>query len=162
MKQFIDKVEKYLIRFIVLGVILLVVGQGLMTQDSMRLFLSWGERMEGQTVEFPVNSGESALDEDMAATVESPHALVVLGIQKYSSLPKAHVLVNGEQRESFLEKELTLQLMAGDVIEIDSSYYNFPVEVKVEKVSENLAFPRKDEIYTGNHDIVMIGKIVVK
>ncbi len=162
MKQFIDKMEKYLIRFIVLGVILLVVGQGLMTRDSMRLFLSWGERMEGQTVEFPVSTGESALEDDTTAMVESPHALVVLSIEKYSSLPKAYVLVNDEQRDAFLEKELTLKLMAGDVVEIDSSYYNFPIEFKVEKVSENLAFPRKDEIYTGNHDIVMIGKIVVK
>jgi len=66
------------------------------------------------------------------------------------------------KKRLFSKKELTLQLMAGDVLEIDSSYYNFPIEFKVEKVSENLAFPRKDEIYTGNHDIVMIGKVVVK
>jgi hypothetical protein len=36
------------------------------------------------------------------------------------------------------------------------------VRFKVEGVSDNLAYPVKDEIYVCNHDVVMIGKVVVK
>jgi len=162
LKKFIEKVEKYLIRTIALAFAALIIVQGLMTHDNMRLYLSWGERLEGQAIEFPVNAVEQENNKDLLENVNSPYAVIVLSVEKYSSLPKAAVLVNGEKKEAFDGSEVQLKLMAGDVVEIDASAYSFPVEFKVKSVSDNLAFPAAGEKYVCSHDVVMIGKVVVK
>ncbi len=159
-KRFIEKVEKYLIRSVALIFVALIVVQGLMTHDDMRLYLSWGERLEGQSIEIPVHSPEPQPEE--IAQAHSPYAVLVLSLEEFASLPKASILVNGEEYKAFEGKQLELKLLAGDVVEIDASAYSFPVRFKVEKVSDNLAFPMRDEIYVCNHDVVMIGKVVVK
>jgi hypothetical protein len=157
-KRFIEKVEKYLIRSVALIFITLIVVQGLMTHDDMRLYLSLGERLEGQTIDYPVHSQP----QEETGEVHSPYAALLLSLEEFSSLPKASVLVNGEKFAAFEQKQLELKLLAGDVVEIDASAYNFPVQFKVERVSDNLAFPVRDEIYVCNHDVVMVGKVVVK
>ncbi len=162
MKKFIEKVEKHLIRTIALAFIALIIVQGLMTHDNMRLYLSWGERLEGQAIDYPVNSEESDNGIEEMEEINSPYAILVLSVENFSSLPRAVILVNGKEQASFANDEVQLKLMAGDVVEIDASAYNFPVVFNVEKVSDNLAFPVADESYVCNHDIVMIGKIVVK
>ncbi|MBC7076020.1 MAG: hypothetical protein H5T98_08140 [Syntrophomonadaceae bacterium] len=162
MKRFVDTVERYLIRFIVLGLVVLVLVQGMMTGESMRFYLSWGERMEGQRIELPASTGEQSTESDFGAEVNSPYVLLTISVEQFSSLPKAVVLVNGEKRGSFAEEELVLELMAGDVVEIDSTYYNFPVSFTVKKVSDNLAYPNKGQVFTANQSIVTIGKIIVK
>lgn len=162
MKRLIEKIEKYLLRITIMVFIALVVIQGLMTDDKMRFYLSLSERLDGQVIEVPavVNPEEKA--DLQSSEINSPYALIVLKVEKYSALPKAVILVNGKAEAAFTDHEVELKVMAGDVIEIDSSAYNFPVEYKVKEVSENLAFPVRDQICTGNHDIVMLGKIVVK
>ncbi len=162
MKKFIEKVEKYLIRTVVLAFVALIIVQGLMTHDDMRLYLSWGERLDGQAIEYPVNSAEQDNGAENMDTINSPYAKLVLSLEKFSSLPRASVLVNGKEYASFEKDEVQIKLMAGDVVEIDASAYEFPVSFKVEQVSDNVAFPVEEEIYVCNHDIVMIGKIVVK
>ncbi len=162
MKRFIEKVEKHLIRTIALAFIALIIVQGLMTHDNMRLYLSLGERLEGQAIDYPVNSVEENNGTEEMENINSPYAMVLLSLEKFSSLPKAVVMVNGKEQASFVNNEVQLKLMAGDVVEIDASAYNFPVVFNVKQVSDNLAFPVKDENYVCNHDIVMIGKVVVK
>lgn len=163
MRKFIAIIEKYLIRFIVIGFVVLVIAQGIMTNDPMRLYMSWGERMEGQSIEFPVSTGEIDTEQDNSSMqVNSPYAVLVLSIEKFSSLPNAVILVNGKEVQRFTDKEVRLKLIAGDVVEIDSSRYNFPVEYKVTNVSNNLAFPERGQVFTGNQGMVMIGQIIVK
>lgn len=165
MPKFFEKVEKYLIRSIVLGLVLMVIVQGLMTQDSWRMYLSWNERMEGQNIELPASTAheKSKVPQDnLQASLQSPQAMLTISLQKFSSLPRASVLVNGKAAGCFNEKEVRLQINGGDVLEIDSTFYNFPVNYHIESVSENMAFPKKDADYTGNQSIVMIGKVIVK
>lgn len=162
LKKFADKIEKYLIRFIVLGMVVLVLVQGMMTRDSLRFYLSWSERMEGQALEYPVSKENVEPDKSQGMDINSPYALLSLSLKKYSSLPRAVILINGEKVDDFENQEVDLKLMAGDIVEIDATFYDFPVEIKVNKVSDNLAFPEKDQIFTANDSIVMIGKTVVK
>ncbi len=161
MKKFADLVEKYLIRSIVLSLVLLVLVQGIMTKDPLRLYLSWGERLEGQIIEYPVNTVDPEKEETNPA-VESPYALMTITVDKYSSLPKAKIMVNGQEKMDFSQNEIQLKIMAGDVVEIDSTSYNFPVEYNITKISDNLSFPERGTAYTANGTIVMIGKIIVK
>jgi hypothetical protein len=94
--------------------------------------------------------------------VESPDAVLTIEVEKYSALPKAVILVNNRERARFENREVTLEVMAGDTIEIDSTAYDFPIDYRIRSVSDNLSFPEKDSVYTANHSIVMIGKVIVK
>ncbi|MEN6327213.1 MAG: hypothetical protein ABFD18_13565 [Syntrophomonas sp.] len=161
MPKFFEKVEKYLIRSIVLGFVLMIIVQGLMTQEPWRMYLSWNERMEGQNIEMPASTAYEK-SKVSQANVQSPQAMLTISLQQFSSLPKASILVNGNVAGHFNEKEIKLQIDGGDVLEIDSTLYNFPVNYHIESVSENMAFPKRGADYTANQSIVMIGKVIVK
>lgn len=165
-KKVITRVEKYLIRTIVISLLVIVVVQGIMTHDPLRLYLSWSERMEGQVVEYPVasNAANSTREKQQPDILKarSPQAGIILTIEDFSSLPRTIVLVNGSEKARFKNKEVKLLVQAGDVLEIDSRAYNFPVKYKIKNVSANLSFPDQGTVYTANQGIVMIGKIIVK
>jgi len=163
--RIIKGIEKYLIRTIIFSLLVIVIVQGIMTQDSLRLYLSWSERMEGQVVEYPVshavkNNSQSKQPDALEAT--SPETGLVIGIDDFSMLPRAVIIVNGKEKTTFNTQKVTLRLKAGDVVEIDSSAYNFPVNYRIIDCSSNLSFPKKGTVYTANQSIVMIGKIIVK
>jgi len=139
----------------------MVLVQGLMTADPIRFYLSWGERMEGENIQLPVNTTQG----DSTAAVEetkSPQTRLTIGIDKYSSLPRARILINGQEKYNFSDKKITIEINAGDTIEIDSTAYNFPIDYKIISVSSNLAHPEQGQTYTANQTILMVGKIIVK
>lgn len=165
MRKIADKVEKILLRTIVITVLIIVVVQGLMVKEPFRLYLSWGERLEGQRIEYPVNKVVEYENEE-GFDLKSPYALLVIKAEKYSSLPKAVVLVNNREVKRFTSNEVKLKVMAGDKVEIDSTFYDVPVEYKIKEVSSNLSYPEKGTIYRSNGGrdggMVMIGEIIVK
>lgn len=160
MRNFVEWMERCLIRLVVIGLVSIVVIQAVMTQDQYRMFLSWGERLEGETLRYPVNAGHQ--NNSPAPAAVSPEAVVELSIDKYSSLPRAVVLVNGRENTAFKGREVRLKLKAGDVVEIDTSHYNFPVEFKVSNISDNVAYPRKGQTWIAYQGLAMLGKIIVK
>lgn len=161
MKRFINRVEKSLIRFAVLSLLIMVLVQGLMTADPIRFYLSWGERMEGQTIQLPV----SVSQEESSSAVEqikSPQAKLSISVDKFATLPKTKILINGEEKYNLSEKQVTVDINAGDTIEIDSRSYDFPIDYKIVNTSSNLAYPNQGQIFTGNKTIVMVGEVIVK
>lgn len=160
MRRFVNRVEKYLIRLIALSLAAVVLTQGLMTSEPFRLYLSWGERLEGQLFEYPAIAENPK--QTPPAKVVSPDAVLTIVVEEYSALPKSVILVNGKERAHFEDRQVRIEVMAGDTIEIDSTSYDFPISYRITSVSENLSFPEKDEVYTANHSIVMIGKVIVK
>ena len=132
-----------------------------MTADPIRFYLSWGERMEGQKLELPVSYQEQD-SPSVVGEIKSPQTKLAIAVEKFSSLPRAKILINGQEKYSFTEREVTLDINAGDTVEIDSTAYNFPIDYKIVSVSSNLAYPGSKQIFTANQTIVMIGKIIVK
>ncbi|NLJ73337.1 MAG: hypothetical protein GX333_10020 [Syntrophomonadaceae bacterium] len=161
MKKFIKLVERYLMRTIVITLVVLVVVQSLMTYDNWRFYLSLGERLEGQVIKFPVNTADKG-EEDNLKEVKSPYALLTISYDKYDALPKANILINDKVLANLTDNDVDVLVAAGDVLEIDATAYNFPIEFIVSGVSDNLFFPEKGEIYISNQSLVMIGKIIVK
>ncbi|MDR1160623.1 MAG: hypothetical protein LBK69_08370 [Syntrophomonadaceae bacterium] len=160
-KAFFQQVEKVVLRMVVWGVVLLVGVQGLMAYEPYRLFLSWGERMEGEPLPLPAVQTQAAPDPvHRGATVSA--ADLVIKVEQYSSLPKAFVMVNGEKIGNFLDNEFVLQVMPADTIEIDASYYNFPVTFTIGSVSDNLSFPAAGQTFQAHQSIVMLGKVILK
>jgi hypothetical protein len=161
LKNIINRVEKGLIRFAVLTLLLMVIIQGLMTTDPIRFYLSWGERMEGQAVQLPVSSSQ----EDSSAVsdpIKSPQAQLTISIDKYSSLPKAKILINGKENYNFTEKQVTIDVKANDSVEIDSRAYNFPINYKITASSSNLASPKQGQTLTANQTMVKLDEVIVK
>jgi len=161
LKKFINRVEKGLIRFVVLSLLLMVLIQGLMTADPIRFYLSWGERMEGQSIGLPVSLPQEETS-PAVGEIKSPQARLAISIDKFSSLPRAKILVNGQEKYNFTERKVAVEISAGDTVEIDSTAYNFPIDYKVDAVSSNLAYPGKGQMFTANQTIVMVGKVIVK
>lgn len=161
MKKLIDKTERFLLRTVVLGMVLLVVVQGIMVNEPARLYLSWAERMEGEIIEFPAITNQEAAENE-PIVLPSPQAVLTFSLQQYSALPQAKIMINNQEGESFVGREVEIPVMGGDIIEIDCRAYNFPVEFVIESVSENMAWPERGKTYTANQSIVMIGKIIVK
>ena len=87
---------------------------------------------------------------------------MTISLEDYSSLARVKVLVNDKEVATFQERQVKLEVMAGDVVEIDTSFYDFPIEFKISSVSSNLAAPSLNQCYNSNQGIVMIGKVVVK
>ncbi len=167
MKQLLDKVEKFLIRGIVLGVVALVVVQALMTREPLRFYLSLGERLEGQSIEYPASGPADKPEKADGASgqdqkVVSPWGELTISLKEYSSLAQAKVLVNNEEVASFRTDEVKIKVMGGDVVEVDASYYNFPVTFEIAGVSDNLAAPSLHQTFTTSQGMVMIGKVIVK
>jgi hypothetical protein len=140
----------------------MVLAQGLMTADPIRFFLSWSERMEGQNLELPVSYPQPKETPVVVEEPKSPQTMLTIAVDKYSSLPKAKILINGREKFNFSEKQVKIDIMAGDTVEIDSSAYNFPIDYKIVSVSSNLASPSPNQTYTANQTIVMVGKVIVK
>lgn len=161
MKGFIDQVEKGLIKFVVAGLLIMVVVQGFMTADPIRFYLSWGERMEGQSIPFPVNTAQE-YSATVAEEPQSPQACLTLSIAKYSSLPRTIILINGDNKYYFSARQVTIDVKAGDTIEIDSTAYNFPIQYNITAVSSNVAYPESGQTYTADQTIIMVGKVIVK
>lgn len=57
---------------------------------------------------------------------------------------------------------MSLELAAGDIVEIDTTFYSFPVSFLIKETSSNVAYPEKNQVYNANQGIVMVGKIIVK
>ena len=72
----LKRIEKYLIRMVVLSLLLVVVAQGLMTADPIRFYMSWSERMEGQTLPVPVNASRTESTSDNS-DIKSPRLIVL-------------------------------------------------------------------------------------
>lgn len=161
-KKFVNRVEKGLIRIVVMGVVFMVIVQALMTQEQYRIYLSWGEKLEGQSINYPVSVTQPAESEPSSSPMKSSQAVMNISIDVFSSLPKAIVLVNGKPAGNFSNRDVSIKLKDGDVVEIDSRYYNFPINYRIISISDNLAYPDKEKEYTGNQSIVMIGKVIVK
>lgn len=166
MRKILDIIEKYIMRLIVISFLVLVLVQAMMTNDPMRFYLSWAERMEGSNIEYPaanVNESKKASDSKIESeNVESPRAVFSIVMEDYSSLPKADILINGKKIKSFDEDEILLEVMAGDIIEIDTRAYKFPINFKLIKASDNMAYPEEGTILTANQSIVMLGRVIVK
>lgn len=161
LKKLIDKTEKILIRTIVLGMVLLAVVQGVMVNEPARLYLSWAERLEGEIVKYPAASSWEGADSE-PIVIASPQAVLTLSLQQFSSLPQAKILLNDQEWASFESREVEISLIGGDIIEVDCTAYNFPVEFVIESVSENMAWPEPGKSFSANQSIVMIGKVIVK
>lgn len=157
-----DELGKYLLRFFIFFLVALVLVQGLMTDENFRFYLSLGERLEGKKIEQPVVADyPDGSERGVLAEISSPESFELV-LRDYTSLDKAKILINGRIIGSMLEGRIKLYVTAGDVIEMDTRSYPYPVSIEIVNVSTNLSFPQEGTVFTSKEAMLLLGKIVVK
>lgn len=150
--DYITLVEKTLFTFVVLSFAMLSFVQVLLTKESWRNYLNFSNRLESQQIVI----AEDQTDAMVASAGINDSGRVTLQLKGYYSLPKAYVLVNGREVKNFTSASVTFIVRAGDIVEIDGTYYSKPFQVNVTGVTDNLLIPAKDAVFFVNKDIVSL------
>jgi hypothetical protein len=160
--RFFIKSERILLRFAALSLAVLALAQGAASLGPWRWSMNWAERMGA----VPVARLEPRRPDvgwyEEAASFLPDECFVVFGAAPFSALPHSRIVVNGVPRATFAGSAATVAVAPGDRLEIDSSYYRFPVRYEVLAVSGPLAFPAAGQFYPAQQNIVIVGQIVVQ
>lgn len=120
------KLERWLLRIVVLCVVMLVTVQWFAYDPAVRAI--------------------SKFDSDLN-NVGTPHTnlehLVTFQLLDYSALPKASVLLNGEKRGSFEHRYVTVPVTDGDILAIDATFYKHPASFRIIETYGNIKWPKK-------------------
>lgn len=142
------RLEKLLVRFVILCAVILAVTQSFLATDPMRNVIGY------------VDLEDVAVSPNAARNLTAGEPTITLYLKDYTSLPKMHVLVNGEPVGAFKDRYFTFQVQDGDLIELDATFYNHPVAVQVITVSERITFPEKGETFSET-GIIPVGKVKI-
>lgn len=125
----IEKLESYLI-MTVLGVAVLTL--------AAQTWLAGSNLKEAA---LPAFSRELAGPERLDTAGDPHRPLIALRLNKYSALPLARLLVDGEEGGRFNDRYVTVFVREGALLEIDGTRYNRPFEVEVLNVSGGVVSP---------------------
>lgn len=132
----------------------LIVLQILLTQEPVRFYLSFAERLEG----VPWPGRESAA----AFSLPTATGEVKIRVCSYFSLPRAVVLVNGREVADFQDGEVSLKVCSGDEIVIDGSTYDCQLVFQITAVSMGVLWPPVDYRVTTDASQVSLGRVWIE
>lgn len=132
----------------------LIVLQILLTQEPVRFYLSFAERLEG----VPWPGGEAAV----VFPLPSATGEVKIRLCSYFSFPQAVVLVNGREVADFRDGEVAVKVHSGDEIMIDGSAYDCQLAFQVTAVSRGVVWPPVDYRVTTDASQVSLGKVWIE
>lgn len=150
----LEQWEKWLQVVLAVSFAFLVILQVFMTQDPLRFYLSFAERMEG----VPWPGGEPAV----TLPVQKRVGKVKIKLCSYFSFPGVVVLVNGREVAGFQDKEVTLHVRSGDEIMVDGSAYACRLIFQVTAVSRDVCWPPADYLVTTDASRVSLGKVRIE
>ncbi|ATW24097.1 hypothetical protein [Candidatus Formimonas warabiya] len=153
----VDKGEKILLRVIIVGFVALVVVQSMLTSDSMRFYLSWAERLEGQPLQEWSNPSARVMESE--STV---FAYLTVELADFSSLAKARILINGTEVADFRNKQVTIKVYPDDLIEIDGSFYDRRLKFEIIGVSDSIGEPTLHQVIQTYRSVTSLGKVKFK
>lgn len=149
--------EKFLLRLVIFGFVALIAVQSMLTLDSMRFYLSWAERLEGQPFQEWSNPSARVMDAESAV-----FAHLTVSLQDFSSLSKAKLLINGKETADFRNKEITVKVCPEDEIAIDGTFYNRPIGFEITEVSPNISFPILHQKIETTSTVASFGEVKFK
>lgn len=141
-----DKVEKFLIRMVIVTAVTLVVVQALVVDE-------------------PFSTVMARVGADTEPTVTDAHwsePRVTLYLENYSTLPHLAVLINGSKVDVFDDRYVTVPVQDGDKIELDGTFYQQEIQVKVLNISDQVKQPAIDEEILVSEDVVPVCVVKIK
>lgn len=127
------KLEKLLIRLVILCAVVLVVAQSIVVKDPMHRVIGY------------VNLEDVITSPAANQQLVAGEPTITLYLKDYYSLPKMYVLVNGETVGQFSDRYVSFQVHDGDLIQLDATFYDYPVKVQVLTTSEEIIYPPEDK-----------------
>ncbi|MGE5371431.1 MAG: hypothetical protein ACM3QZ_05510 [Solirubrobacterales bacterium] len=154
-------VERLAVRIAICGMVMLVLVQGMMTNDRLRYYLSAEARLEGQPVELPRASREQTRVSSVPALAPGM-GTITIALVDYSALSNARLLLNGKEMGRFTQSSMQLYVTSGDLIEIDTTGYSAPVQLRITQASSNLTFPTKGDRFVSQGGRISVGRVMTR
>lgn len=141
------RLERILIKLVVATAVLVMIAQVLLAGDPLNQAAA------------PVATLEQARPylKNPEGVTQSP--VITLQLKNFSSLPLAKVLVNGEPRGEFRDRYVTVFVREGDLLEVDGTRYNRPLDIEVLDVSKEVIQPAAGTRIRVKGTIGVIGKV---
>ncbi len=139
--------------FCMIGAVLL---NGTVTLQPLRLVQRWAEQFPQAA---PVYAPAANMNEPAAEEEETIKGRLTLQLEEYSALPRCRVLVNGEEAARFETAAVEIEAPDHALLEIDATYYTFPVIFTVAETSENLTLPRAGRQVHVQQGIALLGEV---
>lgn len=140
--------ERLLFLSFVVTFVLLVIVQAALTSPAVRETLSISDELEGVPLgveEFLYNEGKLGLE-----------------LVNEENNQELKVLVNGDEVEVFSSKYIDIAVKDGDVVEIDGSYVQGEIEVRIISKSDNISTDCIAKSVKVNSNIEKLVKVRVK
>src|SRR5690606_14521365 len=135
-----QRVEAFLLRVLILVLLLLVVGQGLLSYESLRPLFSYVDRLEGQTYD-PRDLYGDAVGAVFLSGEGRAVLTVSLMVVSAPAAPDVHLLVNDFPVARCTDSRVTIEVNEGDRLELDGRGTAEPVRVRVVDTVPELAAP---------------------
>lgn len=142
-----DRLEGFLFRLVVILLVILAVGQTLLSEDSTRVFLSYADRLEG----LPLETVEPWGDETPAAPAPKPAPSggnLSVALINRPAAPQAFLLVNGRRVGDFRGGKVEVAVQPGDFVAVDVTAYAEILGFRVVDVGGRILRPAQGlEVY---------------
>ncbi|MDI6706378.1 MAG: hypothetical protein QME73_08990 [Bacillota bacterium] len=143
------RVEKIILKAVIIGVLLLISFQAIMLNETARVFLNYATRLEGGSME---ESG-----------IISPEGKLVLRLENLDKYPQALLLVNGEPVASFENAEIEVNIRNNDLIEIDATKVDDDyLYISIVGVSDNVISPSIGYRVKARNKIQLFSRVKLK
>ncbi len=142
-----SRLERILVRLVVISLVLLVTVQALLTEDDTRVFLSYTDRLEGV---------RWAPDE---SPQDDPVPSLEIEVSNGPSAPWAKVLVDGKEVASFRKKIIRVPVQDGQLVEIDGTRWRRLTKFRVRWVHPNMVEPRVGTEVITQGTIQTVGRV---
>ena len=142
------KLERILITCFAICVLLLITTQFLMTNPNIRVFLTQEENAEGAFFE----QSEIIYDK----------GIVSIELVDSASMESAWVLVNGLKVSNFTQKQVSISVKDGDLVEIDGTQVSDNLEVKISSYSSNAILTIDNSNLAINRNIGVLARVKLK
>lgn len=138
-----SKMERWLLRVVVLCSVMLVTVQWFMHDPAVRVI--------------------SKTNVDLRESIHDQHTnlehLVTFQLMDYATLPNATVLVNGLKKGSFTHKYVTVPVNDGDSLAIDVESYNRRISFKIIETYGSVKWPSSGIVIEVSGDTKKIGTV---
>ncbi len=146
--SFINKADKLIMRLVILTAVVLVVVQAMVVDDPFR------------TVMARVGTDTGAASENNTVHWQDEH--ITLYLENFSALPHLKVLINGAEFAEFKDRYVTVPVSNEDVLEIDGTFYQHQIIVRVLNITPGVAAPAAGHKLTVNGTVVPVGTVKIK
>ncbi len=143
------RLEKLLVRSVILGAVLLVVTQSFLATDPLRHVVGY---VDLKDIKESPNAGQQLVPGKPTVTFY---------LKEYAGLPKLQVLINGESVGKFNDRYVTVQVQEGDLIELDATFYNNPAQIEVLETSAQVVYPKQGQTLKAT-GITSLGKVTIQ